>query len=346
MKVIDISGFGHSGKTVVTGILKEFDNYSVSDPNFEFNLLRIQGGLLDLKNALVDNWSPIRSDSAIRRYKKLIKRIGPKANFFKPSTLFYSNGMNYDSFFNDKFTELSHNYIESLFDYKYQGEWPYHGIEDSIYKQFIQRFKQNIFFTKPKKREIFVSSALDFSYKTKKYLDQLFENFSQNKFNNIVLHNSFEPFNPENSLVLFNNAKSIVVQRDPRDIYCSTIESEDKLFTPSFDKKNSHRNLKKNFLHSDDLTFFIERQKIYFQKVLLSKNKNILRLKYEDLIFDYDNQLKKIYNFLDENPTVHMNKQKYFNPLQSSKNVGLWKRFKNNKSVDRIYNELSDYCYH
>ena len=38
MRIIDISGFGHSGKSVVCDILKEINNFHVSEYNFEFNL--------------------------------------------------------------------------------------------------------------------------------------------------------------------------------------------------------------------------------------------------------------------------------------------------------------------
>ena len=72
LKYAVISGYSMTGKTVVTDILKEFQGYNVPIHIAEFNLLRIQGGLLDLCTALHDDWSPIRSDAAIRRFKNVV----------------------------------------------------------------------------------------------------------------------------------------------------------------------------------------------------------------------------------------------------------------------------------
>ena len=68
MKLIDISGFGHSGKTTVTNLFSEVDATHVHDPNFEFGLLRLPDGLIDLKRNVLDNWTPIKSDIQIKRF--------------------------------------------------------------------------------------------------------------------------------------------------------------------------------------------------------------------------------------------------------------------------------------
>ena len=47
MKFIDISGCGNSGNSTLSDLFKKFDGFVVPHYNFEFNLLRIQGGLLD-----------------------------------------------------------------------------------------------------------------------------------------------------------------------------------------------------------------------------------------------------------------------------------------------------------
>ena len=74
-KFLDLSGFGISGKGAFIDLLREFDNYDTPRPDFEFGLIRIKDGLLDLKCSLVDNWSPVRSDVSI---KKPAKGLLPK----------------------------------------------------------------------------------------------------------------------------------------------------------------------------------------------------------------------------------------------------------------------------
>ena len=54
-KIVDISGYGHSGKGAVCDILKEFDGFYVSHYNFEFNLLRVQDGLIDGHTNLISS---------------------------------------------------------------------------------------------------------------------------------------------------------------------------------------------------------------------------------------------------------------------------------------------------
>ena len=41
----------------------------------------------------------------------------------------------------------------------------------------------------------------------------------------------------------------------------------------------------------------------------------------------------------------HINKFKYFNPDVSIRNVGIWKKHKNQDEMNKIYTELTEYCY-
>ena len=343
MKVIDISGFGHSGKGAFSDLLREFEAYYVPHANFEFNLLRIQGGILDLRNSLVENWSPIRSDAAIRRFLKLIKRIGPKADLRFPKSLFYSNGMNYDSFFNQKFSLISKKYIDKLIDYSYDGDWPFPMVDASPFKQFNQRFLSFFGIKKVFLNRVYVSSPRNFDIITKNYLDELLSEISNESFNNLILHNAFEPFNPVKSLRLFNNARSIIVQRDPRDIFCSAI-NPDHGYRPNYEV-DYHWQLKRNFLRTDSIDEFIKRQKIYYDSVNYVNHERILRIRYEDLILNYNKTLKIVYDFVGENKENHVNKFKYFNPDLSKKNIGIWKNYEKVEEINLIYNELKEYCY-
>ncbi len=346
MKIVDISGFGHSGKTIICDLIKEFNGFHVCDHNFEFNLLRIQDGLIDLKKSLLDNWSPIRSDSAVKRFKNLIIRVGPKAKFSNPKSLFYSNGMNYDSFFNNKFSQISLNYINSLIDYEYYGEWPYSSLEKNPFNQFLIRLLNQFGISNHRKEKISISSGKNFLLKTRNYLDKLFSEMPNTNLKNIVINNAFEPFDPYGSILFFNNAKSIIVHRDPRDIYCSTLKSfESQIFIPDYDKSTYHKDLKRDFLNTNDLELFIERQKIYFSKVNLNSSERVLRISFEETVMDYENQLKKIYDFLEIDSTSHDQKFKFFDPKLSAKNIGLWKNYEKVEEINLIHNELKEYCY-
>lgn len=344
--IVDVSGFGNSGKTVILDIFKEFDDFYVSDYNFEFNLLRIQDGLLDLKSSIVDNWSPIRSNASIKRFKNLIKRIGPKASLNNLESLIFSNGMNYDYYFNNRFSQISKEYIDSLIDFKYIGEWPYSSVNQSPFLQLLSRIKNVLGLKKQRKECVYISSTKDFLNITKNYLEILFLEFGDKTCKNVVINNAFEPFNPEASIQLFKNAKSIVVKRDPRDIYSSTLNKIDHIvFNPSYDDNDYHKRLKADFLNIYNINEFILRQKIYYEKVNNELNSNVLRLDFEDIVLDYDNQIEKIYEFLHIDCKIHTCKNKYFKPELSKKNIGLWKDLGDSKEIEQIKNALPEYCY-
>jgi hypothetical protein len=346
MKFVDISGFGHSGKGVVTDLLREFKGYKLPNPNFEFNLLRVQGGLIDLKFGLVDNWSPIRSDAAIRRFKKLINKIGPNANIFNVKSLFTSNGMNYDKMFSGQFSSISYKYLNSLIDFEFEGEWPYQLLDEPGIVQFIQRCQSRLKLKKHHTSIVNVISITESNFisLTQKYLTDLFNCIKDEHDEVMVTQNALEPFNPIQGLNFFENGKLIIVQRDPRDIYASLF-IQSNAFIPNYETDYMW-DLKKNMLGAHDIDQFCHRQSVYFNQTNLFYNPNILRLRYEDIVLDYHNILKKIYSFLEMDEAMHVKKGEYFNPEFSSKNIGLWKKMPDQKVISKIQSTLNSFCYY
>ncbi len=345
LKFVDISGFGHSGKGVITDLLKEFKGYHVPHYNFEFNLLRMQGGLIDLKAALYDNWSPIRSDAAIRRFRRLIKRIGPSATLSNIGSLFLSNGMNYDNYFSGQFSSLTNAYITSLINFTYEGEWPYPMVEEPGWKQFSQRLLLRARIKKKFDTHVSVVAPEDFIDKTKQYLDALFNSLRQEGINTFVMHNAVEPFHPVSSLDLFSNAKAIIIQRDPRDIYASTVIKEG-VYNPSYEN-SANWHMKQSFLNTNDIDRFIERQKLYYDMVdHKADDDRVLRMNYENVVLKYDENVKRILDFLGEPDSVHVERKHYFKPELSKKNIGLWKKMTDQTVISRIESALKPYCYY
>ena len=105
-KVIDFSGYSFSGKSAYYDLVREFDTTKSYLREFEFELLRVPGGILELYSNLTYNWSPIRSSESIREYIKLIKKLGGNSNLLSRLS---NNGNRYDEFF-PEFTKLSRIY--------------------------------------------------------------------------------------------------------------------------------------------------------------------------------------------------------------------------------------------
>lgn len=343
MKFVDISGFGHSGKGVVTDLLKEFDGYQVPHYNFEFNLIRIQGGLINLMQDLVENWSPIRSNAAIYRFRNVIERIGTTASITKPSSWFIANGMNYEGYFNNHFFEESHKFIEQLVHFSYEGEWPYPMIDEPGYKQFWQRFLLKTKLKKAFKREILVSIPHNFVELCNIYLNNLFSHLLEPGKKVMILHNALEPFNPTDGIRLLGDAKIIVVQRDPRDIFASTLSQENS-YVPEYETSR-HWQIKRDFLLSSRIEDFIFRQKTLYSQIVEKEEKNVLRVSYEEVILNYEESLSRIYSFLGEDRSVHVNKGKYLIPEMSKNNIGLWKKVNKPEEIRKIENALGEFCY-
>jgi hypothetical protein len=341
---IIVSGYNMTGKTVITDLLKEFNEFNVPAHTAEFNLLRIQGGLLDLFNALEEDWSPIRSDAAIRRFKKVVLKLGTKASFKKPLSLFIANGMNYNNYFNNNFFDISNRYINSLIDYTYNIEWPYLSIENGPMNQLFDRIKSRLYKKRVFTKVIYGSIQNNFVQNTRNYIDELFNSFSLETTRTFVLHNAVEPFNPTRGLNLFNNAKIIIVHRDPRDIYASNFV-RNHVFSPSFEVAR-HWDLKIGLTSADNIHTFIKRQKAQYDRVkLINDDERILRLSFEQIVMNYEDTIKNICNFLNINKNQHIYKGQFFKPELSKKNIGLWKHMKDQTNILLIEKELNKYCY-
>lgn len=106
------------------------------------------------------------------------------------------------------------------------------------------------------------------------------------------------------------------------------------------------QNQKKDFLGSKNIDMFIWRQKQLRDSVKKDiKSDRILRINYEDLIFNYEKTVNLIFKFSKINHNSHSNKFKFFDPKISKLNVNLWKKHKDNSNILLIEKKLSKYLY-
>ena len=66
---------------------------------------------------------------------------------------------------------------------------------------------------------------------------------------------------------------------------------------------------------------------------------------YEDLVLNYDKTVQELFTRVGINSSLHTKKKKFFNPVQSSKNVGIWKKIRNSEEIKLIEKELKDHLY-
>lgn len=323
---ISIVGYGWTGSSLVVDLLKEFDGYDGLD--IEFSMIWEPNGLLDLEKALIDDWDFLRHDTAIRDFVSYCRVLN--------SSSLFSIGFDLSNKLGVDFMLETHTFINRLQNFKYRGRSRLLDYELSTFKLFKRRVERKIFsYTSPTMMYMARPSREKFLSEAKIYMDNLFRNYSKNNnVSNIILDQSIPASNVLKTMNYFNNIKSIVIDRDPRDVYVNLIKRNALIGVECSLAKNKQ-----------GVEKFVQWHKILREQDELEQDKDkILRLNFEDIIMDYDNSVKKIIDFLDIK-VEHTQKYKFFQPQISVKKIGLWKTFKNQEEIDYIFQELGEYCY-
>ena len=334
---ICVSGFFSSGSSAVVDLLKEFSN--TFECGAEIRLIKDPHGISQLENALVDNWELINSSAAIDEYYDLCKkcaRAGGK-NPFSPAGLGYTRKINRD------FLPLSREYIDKLTSFKYKADFYYYKFRKNYFKYIVDRWRWAIeYLTKGKLKtanrnvktaRFSYPSQTDFCRITQEYFQSLFENkIGSGEEGYIILDQAVSPNTPTVIHRYFRDAKMIVVSRDPRDMYIDNI-----LWGVGLDHDLETREAGRRYAMQ--------------QKALRSvriDDPDILYLRFEDLVSDYDTYVPIITSFLHFSENEHKEPRKYLIPEKSKKNIGIWKQYysRYKDAIDEIEKELKEYCYY
>lgn len=327
--VAGICGIGLTGASAVNDLLKEYDDIQGGMED-EFTLLYIPDGILDLEYHLMKQ--PERffsSDIAIRRFADYVKKVSKEPHGY------------YNGWTNYRFYEISMRYIKSITQMKWRGCWQFDSymcsemVRNLKYRILDQRILSPLQYHLKRKittfldRDMYLSVKPDYFYeKTKKYLKELFAAMGYDINGKIFVNQLFAGNNPSAGMQFFDHAKAIVVERDPRDIYLS--------------QKNG-RSAVHHWSPTDTVENFVDYYR-YCRNGTDYQSKNVLYLHFEDLIYHYDDTVRKIEYFLDIHN--HTRKKAFFNPDISICNTQL---FAGNPAAKTetayIQEKLSSYLY-
>jgi hypothetical protein len=326
LNYLSVGGFGISGGTAILDLMREFDNFN--EVKVEFRLIKDPYGILDLQDKLTTNWdSHYHSDIAIKDFLWLAKNLN------RNSRKLSKYGHNYSKIISKEFIKDTTEYIEKLSQFKFYGIW--HLLKYK--KNFLQQIINKIFKKLNKENlELMYYSKINndsFIRITKDYINSIFNHFLMNN-KTVLLHNAIPTHLPGKAMKYFDTIKIIVVDRDPRDIYCDIINKKIHSFLGT---NVNDINFVQKFVQN-----FIDRRENLNE---LKDNKNILYLHFEDIILKYEKSLYEIYSFLDLSKENHVYKLLYFNPEKSLKNIGLWKTFNDQKDIKYIEEKLGNYLY-
>jgi hypothetical protein len=342
MKFVDISGFGHSGKSAVTDYLKQY-NCVLSFPNHvEFELIRVSGGLLDLYFSIYESWNLIRSTVRLNEFKALVNRIGTTQSTSNPISYFTASGHGYEKLFNYKFIEISNKFIDRIITGKQRTFWPYENLRVNPILVFFNKFKAK-FFNSLLTSEIYFSDRNDFLSHTEVYMKELFKEIVETHHTHFLLSNAFEPFNPKPCLDMVGDAFAIIVDRDPRDIYASQINAND-VFIPNFEQDKKIESIKKLMTGFGDIDHFIFRYKTLKENVINKSDCRIINVNYEDFVLNHESCAKTIKSIIGISEKEHLINDG-FDVSRSVKNVGLWKKYADLPEIKKIEDQLGQFCH-
>ena len=328
--LLGICGYGFTGSGAVVGLLEEYEEpqvYSKAEIQEAFKI----DGLQDLEYHLVKQYCRhISGDAAVKRFKEarglgqtpILKKTIPKEEYLK----------------------ISEEYLRNLI----QGEW--YGVDNidystkyPLYNFLVLVLKKTLFpwyekifghpFNHWPARKMYLCIEPDNFYEeTKKYTDNLMKAMGADLSRDIVLDQVFEGNNPKNSFPFFRNAKAIVVDRDPRDVFLLA-------------RHGKRTSAEARFMPREDVNVFIE----YYRRLRKSKvedDENVLNIQFEDLIYNYEFAVKKVEEFTGY--SRHTQPRKFFDPKISIYNTQL---FNNPKYEDDLWmikiieDELKEFLY-
>jgi len=304
--IIAVQGFGYSGSGAVIDLLREYDDCLVhgladegsqaivaSDDLGEVTFPTEPGGLVDIDKH-IESASSVNESEALNRFAKMIYKNdiyfrGEKCRDF--IYLFFA------SLIEDR--QIMHGSLSPIMKSINSVIYQLRNLSKTEYYQLCSRFIYSIFNLQYKDKYKFI------------VLDQFFQGAS---------------LNPEYVRNFVPNLKSVVVYRDPRDIYVIANE----LDVP--------------WLEHDTVDHFIRRIKRMYAKLDVNAT-SYLPIKFEDIVMNYDTTVSKIEKYLKLGE--HNRPNTSLNVSISAKNIGMWRHHSSipQEEFSLIEKTFPEYCY-
>jgi hypothetical protein len=343
MQTILYTGYAYTGGTIIGELFREVDSYMVlpgkQPGNMEFRLLKERHGICDLEDALKSK-DPEIIDLAIKDFQWLC------SNYARPISRFRKPGYEYELRSGKTFNKATLEYINTLVDFEYPMDWHFFDFQKShfsfVFKRIVQKITKNKKYGRSSAKLAYPEHDF-FIEATRKYLEIIMAGFLNHLSNegekNIILPKSVPLFSYKHVLQTtqyFHNPKIILIDRDPRDVFIEVIKSERDRYMPM---SESIEEKARGFIK-----FY---KSIRCDQKLISDHEKVLLIKFEDMCFNYDKTVDKIFNFVGVEASMHTRKRSKFIPEESQANVFLWKQDKLlfKKAIEIIEKELPNYIY-
>lgn len=310
------AGFCGTGSSAVEDVLLEYDCCTVGNySRFEHVLFYIPDGLFDLEDRMVYNNSFHMFDGAIKRFYQAMRRLNDQD--------FHWFG-GYGKRTGNKFMTIVDEFVDSLAQYQTEGYWSDDitsvrtvkgTVKDILVtrrlfdrangmRNKVNKADDNKIYFSFITREQFLEKARIF---VKKYIELIREGCREEHFvfDQLILPQHIgrvrDYFDCEDTRV-------ILVDRDARDLYVLS-----KYVWP-------YQSGKSNKYFPDDVENFISFHR-GMRRDVVTQDTTLLKIQFEDLIYNYEDTLQRIEEFLRICSDAHIKKGQCFQVEKSIKNT-------------------------
>lgn len=323
--IIGITGYGATGASACIDLLKEFDEIQSYRSGFEFQLLQQPDGICDMKYYLTNAGRRLSTICSLRRFEK---------NISNPRN-FHINRVT-----GGKYKALTQEYFDALVQLSWNGKSSYDPVDmqsilnamwlrrpNRALHRLLARVNKDWTWPPAQKRNFSFLNEEEFNQITTKYLYAVLESCGFSMEKPLMLEQIFDTASPTEGMEYFQDARSIIVDRDPRDVFIITNVTLKSFcgFMPNSGNVE------------DFVTYYRALHKTR------SQDPRVMYLQYEDLIYDYESTIAALAEFTGLD---HVKKGVYFKPQCSINNTQQYLNHPEvRSSIEYIEEHLADLLY-
>lgn len=324
--IIATCGYGNTGASAVLDFYRGYDSIQLLD-TYEFQFLHQPDGICDLKYHLTNSKERIGVDTAIKRYIRLQKH-----SFFAENmrTLI---GTEYDKWWKayiDELTCASWQGISSAYDPLDISDYVGNKYIDRVIKYSdvaVRKINKDFHLRRNMPKYFSIMSESEFDEITAIYIRKFFSLLGRDPKEKLVVDMLFSASNPHQGMEFFEDARALVVVRDPRDLYVAAKQKPERA----------------RYMPQGDVESFVKFYKLLRESVVEDESVHVIQ--YEDLIYKYEETAQRLMRIagLSERPE---HEYECFNPCVSVKytnNTKLYQQYAGD--IHYIENALSEYLY-
>ena len=320
MKSVAVTGYFATGSGAIINLLQEYS--SIDDgglSSFEHLFLYDIDGVFDTVDRLLNFNSLFNSNAIINHFRaEMLKLNNNDFGWFGGYKYKCGNG----------FIDLVETFINEITEYHFDANW--YGIMerekisiDRVVKdlgativkgrRINHHFGRKTAYSKNNKYEFSFASEVILKKATKRLVNDYIKLLYKDNNKIALLNHLITPQDAKRMPdYLPDDLYLIIVDRDVRDLFFHNKYIWDGLWGRSM------------HIFPNEPYEFVNHMKKYRATEQMVNHKRILKVQFEDLVYNYEKTVKTIEDFLGISPSDHINEKKFFDPEKSIKNTQLF----------------------